>query len=170
GAPCFPCFPWGHQLLPRLVNILFVNYGDCTSNSLNHIGAFANELTREGHACVVAVPEKPETVAKLSSPLFPVRLFDALLEELPHFPDRRPADVIHAWTPRENVRAFTLAYLARHPQARLFIHLEDNEDHLAATFARLPASELAQLSDTELARRLPPNLSHPVRSRHFLRI
>ncbi len=152
------------------MNILFVNYGDCTSNSLNHIGAFANELTREGHACVVAVPEKPETAAKLSSPLFPVRLFDALLEELPHFPDRRPADVIHAWTPRENVRAFTLAYLARHPQARLFIHLEDNEDHLAATFARLPASELAQLSDTELARRLPPNLSHPVRSRHFLRI
>jgi hypothetical protein len=38
------------------VNILFVNYGDFTSNSLNHIGAFANRLTLLGLACVVAVP------------------------------------------------------------------------------------------------------------------
>ncbi|WP_221032951.1 glycosyltransferase [Actomonas aquatica] len=152
------------------MNILFVNYGDCTSNSLNHIGAFANELCRGGHACVVAVPEKPETVAVLDAPLFPVRLFDQLLSDLPHFPDRRPADVIHAWTPRENVRDFVLHYLARHPQARLFIHLEDNEDHLSAAFARTPIAELRRLSDADLANKLAPSLSHPVRSRHFLRL
>ncbi len=152
------------------MNILFVNYGDCTSNSLNHIGAFANELCRLGHACVVAVPEKPETITVLDQPLFPVRLFAQLLEEQPHFPNRQPADVVHAWTPRENVRDFVLHYLARHPAARLFIHLEDNEDHLTAAFARSPLNELNQLSDTELAAKLAPNLSHPVRSRHFLRL
>ncbi|MCF3652114.1 glycosyltransferase [Synoicihabitans lomoniglobus] len=152
------------------MNILFANYGDCTSNSLNHIGAFANELTRRGHACVVGVPEKPETIDRLASPLFPVRLFDDLLGELPHFPNRQPADVVHAWTPRENVRAFAMAYLARHPDARLIIHLEDNEDHLAAAFARRPSTELAELSDAELRDLLPTNLSHPVRSRNLLRI
>ncbi len=152
------------------MNILFVNYGDCTSNSLNHIGAFANELTRLGHACVVAVPEKPETVAVLDAPLFPVRLFAQLLEDAPHFPNRHAADVVHAWTPRENVRDFTMRYLAHHPAARLFIHLEDNEDHLTAAFARTPIADLAELPDPELAAKLAPNLSHPVRSRHFLRL
>ncbi len=152
------------------MNILFVNYGDCTSNSLNHIGAFANELCRLGHACVVAVPEKPETVEVLDQPLFPVRLFDQLLEDRPHFPDRRPADLVHAWTPRENVRDFVMHYLAKHPAARLFIHLEDNEEHLTAAFARATLAELTALSDSELAARLAPNLSHPVRARHFLRL
>ena len=34
------------------MNILFVNYGDFTTNSLNHIGGFANTLCAAGHACV----------------------------------------------------------------------------------------------------------------------
>ena len=38
------------------MNILFVNYGDFTTNSLNHIGGFANTLSAAGHACIVAVP------------------------------------------------------------------------------------------------------------------
>ena len=150
------------------MNILFVNYGDCTSNSLNHIGAFANQLTRLGHACVVAVPDKPETANQLVAPLFPVRAFDHLLEDLPLFPNRAGADVIHAWTPRENVRRATMAYLARHPQARLFIHLEDNENHLAAAYARRPVAELLELPDTQLDALLPANLSHPARFSHFL--
>ena len=77
------------------MNILFANYGDCTTNSLNHIGAFANQLTRLGHACVVAIPEKPETVTALIDPLYPVHTFDRVLTEGAGFPNRAPADVVH---------------------------------------------------------------------------
>ena len=52
------------------MNILFVNYGDFTTNSLNHIGAFADQLTRLGHACVVAVPENLASLSVVAHPLF----------------------------------------------------------------------------------------------------
>jgi len=152
------------------VNILFANYGDCTSNSLNHLGAFANQLTRQGHTCVVAIPDHLETASTLPDRLYPVRTFSQILNEGAGFPNRAPADLIHAWTPRENVRAFTMAYLAAHPDVRLIIHLEDNEAHLAAVFAQRPAAELTTLSDEELAAVLPLNLSHPTRSQNFLRL
>lgn len=152
------------------MNILFANYGDCTSNSLNHIGAFANQLTRQGHTCVVAIPDHLESASTLPDRLYPVRTFSQVLNEGAGFPNRAPADLIHAWTPRENVRAFSMAYLATHPDVRLIIHLEDNEAHLASAFAQRPATELATLSDEDLSGVLPPNLSHPARSQNFLRL
>ncbi len=150
------------------MNILFANYGDCTSNSLNHIGAFANQLTKLGHACIVAIPDHPESVEVLESPLFGVRLFETCLEQPAIFPDRRAADLIHVWTPRENVRKFAMAYLALDPNARLVVHLEDNENHLTSTFTNLSLKELVALSDSALAERIPDNLSHPLRAKHFL--
>lgn len=152
------------------MNILFVNYGDFTSNSLNHIGAFANRLTLQGHACVVAVPEHPETLTVVPEPLFTAATFARMLQDEPVFPDRRGADVVHAWTPRENVRAFALAYLRRHPGSALLVHLEDNEVHLMESYAREPLATLRLRSDEELAARLSPRLSHPVRFRNFLRV
>ncbi len=152
------------------MNILFANYGDCTSNSLNHIAAFANQLTKAGHACLVGIPSRPETAEALDSPLFEVRTFVALLKNSTAFPDRRGADVIHAWTPRENVRVFTMAYLAMHPSARLVIHLEDNEAHLTTAFTRQSSAELVSYPDEETAKRLPENLSHPGRAPHFLQV
>ncbi len=152
------------------MNILFVNYGDFTSNSLNHIGAFANRLTLLGHACVVAVPEHPETLSVIPEPLFTAATFPRMLQDEPVFPDRRPAEVVHAWTPRENVREFTLAYLRKYPAAALLIHLEDNEVFLMENYAREPFATLRQRSDEELAVRLSPRLSHPVRYRNFLRV
>lgn len=150
------------------MNILFANYGDCTSNSLNHIGAFANQLTVLGHSCIVAVPDHPETAEVLESPLFGVRTFAEVLSNPALFPTRQTADLVHAWTPRENVRKFAMAYLGAAPDARLTIHLEDNEAHLSAAFAKLSIEELAAFGDAELAKRLPGNLSHPLRAKHFL--
>ena len=152
------------------MNILFVNYGDFTSNSLNHIGAFANRLTLLGHACVVAVPENPRTISVVPSPLFTPTTFSRALEPEPLFPDRRPADLVHAWTPRENVREFTLSYLRQNPAAALIIHLEDNEVFLMESFAHEPIEKLQSLSDEELHARLTPRLSHPVRFKNFLRV
>ena len=152
------------------MNILFVNYGDFTSNSLNHIGAFANQLTLLGHACVVAVPQDPETLKVIPEPLFTAATFERMLQSEPVFPDRGPAEIVHAWTPRENVREFTLTYLSRHPRATLFIHLEDNEVHLIESYARETLSALRTQSDEELATKLSPRLSHPIRFQNFLRV
>lgn len=152
------------------MNILFVNYGDFTSNSLNHIGAFANQLTLLGHACVVAVPDNPASISAVHAPLFTPVTFERALQSEPIFPDRRPADLLHVWTPRENVREFTLRYLRAAPAATLLVHLEDNEAFLIESFAHESYAKLRELSDEELALRLSPRLSHPVRFRNFLRL
>ncbi|HVU24969.1 MAG TPA: glycosyltransferase, partial [Opitutus sp.] len=152
------------------MNLLFVNYGDFTTNSLNHIGAFAGRLTLLGHACVVAVPEKPETITAIHEPLFTPVTYDRALAAEPIFPDRRGADIVHAWTPRENVRDFSLRYLRANPAATLVIHLEDNEAFLIERFAHEPLAQLRRRSDEELAARLSPRLSHPIRFRNFLRL
>lgn len=152
------------------MNILFVNYGDFLSNSLNHIGAFANRLTLLGHACVVAVPDNPRSISVIPNPLFTPLTFARALETEPIFPNRKSADVVHAWTPRENVREFTLAYLRSNPTAALFIHLEDNEIFLLESYTRESWTKLREMSDEELAVRLPSRLSHPVRFANFLRI
>lgn len=152
------------------MNVLFANYGDFTTNSLNHIGAFANQLTLAGHACAVAVPDGLETVSVVPAVLFKPVTFATALAAEPVFPDRRPADVLHVWTPREVSREFTLAYLHQHPGVVLIIHLEDNEQFLMESFAHTPLAELRQLSDEALLALLTPRLSHPVRFRNFLRL
>lgn len=151
------------------MNILFVNYGDFTTNSLNHIGSFADWLTGAGHNCVVAVPSGKDTVASVHQPRFtPASYTEALAAPSALFPDGRPADVLHAWTPRECVRQFVLAHQRLAPATRLIIHLEDNEEHLTAAFARQPFATLATLTDDELSALLPPGVSHPRRYRQLL--
>ncbi len=151
------------------MNILFVNYGDYTANSLNHIGPFARALQASGHACVVAVPQGAETMAVIAQPGFLPRTFAELLAQPQGFPDGRGADLIHAWTPRENVRRFVLAYRRLVP-ARLIVHLEDNEEHLLAANLHCAVGQLRQPHGLGLADTAPLALSHPVRYRHFLRM
>ena len=153
------------------MNILFVNYGDFTTNSLNHIGGFANALCALGHACIVAVPSGKDTVSALSGPAFIPALYNDLLEHPSPFPDGRGADLIHAWTPREFVRKFVVSYQrVAGPGARLLIHLEDNEEFLVSGFAQRPIGELRSLGFAELDSVLSDRLPHPVRHRTFLRL
>ncbi len=152
------------------MNILFANYGDCTSNSLNHIGAFANELIRHGHEAIVAVPDHAETREVLLNPLFRVVTFSEALESPRLFPDRSAATVLHAWTPRENVRRFAMAYVAAAPSTRLCLHLEDNEEHLTSAFLRRTGRKAEELDPTEWQKLLPSNLAIPNRARHFLQV
>ncbi|MBI5689414.1 MAG: glycosyltransferase [Verrucomicrobia bacterium] len=158
------------------MNILFVNYGDFTTNSLNHIGGFANTLCAAGHACIVAVPHRKETLQHLAQPLFIAATYDELLERPRLFPDGRAAEVIHAWTPRECVRKFTLAYqraagsAAPGEPARLLVHLEDNEHFLLETYTGRPLADLRAAGAAELDALLNDSLPHPVRSDTFLRL
>jgi len=153
------------------VNILFVNYGDFTTNSLNHIGGFAGWLTGHGHACAVAVPERPETISAIPAPAFKAVTYAvALAVPAEIFPDGRPADLLHAWTPRERVRKFVLAHQRQHPATRVIVHLEDNEEHLAAAFSGQSPAALAALADDQLAAVLPDGLAHPRRARNLLQV
>ncbi len=153
------------------MNILFVNYGDFTTNSLNHIGGFANALCAAGHACVVVVPHGKDTLAHLRAPLFVPATFDEALENPGLFPDGKTADLIHAWTPREGVRKFVLAYqrAAKSP-ARLLIHLEDNERFLLETYTGKNFAALQDASAGETGEWLIDALPHPLRHESFLRI
>ena len=153
------------------MNILFVNYGDFTTNSLNHIGGFANALTAKGHACVVAVPSGKDSVGAVQRPAFIPALYNELIEKPALFPDGRGADVIHAWTPREFVRKFVLSYQrATERSARLVIHLEDNEEFLISWFARAKIKDLRLMGHEELDSHVSDRLPHPVRYRTFLRL
>lgn len=158
-------------LSPQPVNILFVNYGDFTTNSLNHIGGFANTLCASGHACAVVVPDGKDTLKHIAAPLFIAATYDEALARPNLFPDGRPADVIHAWTPRECVRRFTVAYqrAARTP-ARVLIHLEDNERFLLESYTGRTLEALRALPVAEIDALLGDNLPHPVRYESFLRI
>jgi glycosyltransferase involved in cell wall biosynthesis len=153
------------------VNILFVNYGDFTTNSLNHIGGFARVLAELGHSCAVAVPSGKDTLSAVSNPAFTAALCDEVLANPAIFPGGATADVIHAWTPRECVRKFVVAYqrdAAR--SARLVVHLEDNEEFLVSGYAQRPIAELRSMGFGELDAILSDSLPHPVRHRTFLRL
>jgi glycosyltransferase involved in cell wall biosynthesis len=158
------------------LNILFVNYGDFTTNSLNHIGGFANTLCAAGHACVVAVPHRKETLVHVARPLFIAATYDEAVAGPNLFPDGKPADVIHAWTPRECVRKFTVAYqraalrATGGAAARLIIHLEDNEHFLLEGFTGQPFAKLREASAADLDAQLNDSLPHPLRSESFLRL
>ena len=151
------------------LNILFVLYHDFRANSAGQIYPLANELVRLGHNCAVAVPRNKETISVLGTPLF--RCLDfSQLEDLPTcFPDRRGPDVIHSWTPRENVRIFTEAALSRYPSMNLFVHLEDNEWHLLEQSTAQSIKSLSALSPEELDYVVPPDRSHPIRGVSFMK-
>ena len=154
------------------MNILFVCPNDFVSNSMNHITGFARGLGALGHASAVAVPDHyAETVATLErdAPFRPVLFSDTWKDVGGLFPDRQPADVVHAWTPRENVRRAVARCREAVPAADLVIHLEDNEQHLSEVFAKIGHAHLRHLSNEELAEKVPLNLAHPRRSLDFLR-
>ncbi len=149
------------------MNILFVNYGDFTTNSLNHIGAFANSLSRNGHSCIVAVPQNRESVKSLENPLFIPYLYTEVLKAPNHFPDSKPATVIHAWTPRENVRLFVESYQRLHTTP-VILHLEDNETYLLESYYR---KNFEQLQNDKSITKNPiwtKDLCHPARFKSFI--
>jgi len=143
------------------MNILFVLYGDFRSNSANPLALYARELHRSGHCCAIAVPSGLETVSLHENPAFrPVLYRDVLAAPESVFPDGRPADVIHACTPREVVRRFTMSYMDKRPTP-LVIYLEDNEAWISTQAAGLNGTSLFRYTHRELSNRLPDTLSHP---------
>lgn len=147
------------------MNILFVNYGDLRSNSLSHISAYAAALAARGQACAIVADAVGRADTAGPTPCFS---YSEALQRAELFPDGRPADLIHAWTPRENVRRFVEAYRQRHASARLIVHLEDNEEAVLESHYQTPIEKLREpraLADTPAWH---PRLSHPTEYIRFL--
>jgi glycosyltransferase involved in cell wall biosynthesis len=143
------------------MNILFVLYGDFSVNSANLLALYAREFLMCGHHCAVAVPCNVETVQHVPNIYFRPLLYEDVLNN-PEvvFSDGRPADVIHAWTPRENVRRFVTSYMMKRPTP-LVVYLEDNELWIACRALSLNKVTLARQTEQSISERLPDALSHP---------
>ena len=153
------------------MNVLFVLYGDFSSNSAIPLALHARELHRSGHQCAVALPSGLEIAAAEAQPaLRPLLYGDALADPAAIFPDGRPADILHAWTPREGVRRFVTAYLAMRPTPWV-IYLEDNEGWLARAalgLVGLREDVLLQHSEEVITTWTPQGLPHPLRYESFI--
>jgi glycosyltransferase involved in cell wall biosynthesis len=150
------------------MNILFVLYWDFRSNSANPLTLYARELHSAGHSCAIAVPSGLETADQYDQSAFrPVLFQDVLTDATSVFPDGRPADVIHACTPREVVRRFVTFYMAKCPTP-LVIYLEDNERWIALHELGLQEKTLRAETDLNIACVLPDGLSHPFRYPSFI--
>jgi glycosyltransferase involved in cell wall biosynthesis len=150
------------------MNILFVLYGDFSSNSVHPLALYARELHKCGHNCAVVVPNNLETIQQCPNVFFrPLLYDDALHDPESIFPDGRPADVIHAWTPREVVRRFVTSYMAKRPTP-LIVYLEDHESWIACRALGLEEAVLVQQTDQSISERIRDGLSHPFRYDSFI--
>lgn len=145
-------------------NILFALYHDFSANSAVHVHNFANQLTALGHSTAVAIPEGGDHGAALGAQNYFVQQFDQVDGDWARlFPDGRPPEIVHAWTPRENVRLFC-EKLAGFCDYSLFVHLEDNEELILEVNLGMPFEKLARSRSAEI----PFNLSHPRNYRAFI--
>jgi glycosyltransferase involved in cell wall biosynthesis len=149
------------------VNVVFVNYHDFTSNSAVHISRLADELTGAGVSCAVVVAGDPSSIELIGGAQeFQALGFRDVREHSLRFPDGAPPTLVHAWTPRENVRELTEELVALYG-CPYFVHLEDNEDVITADRLGLTVDQLLNANgDYDAA--IAASLAHPRRMRRFL--
>jgi glycosyltransferase involved in cell wall biosynthesis len=148
--------------------ILFVSHCNFSGNSAYHVLSICNELFNRGALPAIAVPDTPEGVDEVGRPPFPVVSFAHAANPTSIYPDGKPPDLIHAFTPREHVRRLTEQIHALTGRPYL-VHLEDNEDAITRdevgdeTFAALSRLPLP-IGDGLIG----PWRAHPVRARKFV--
>jgi glycosyltransferase involved in cell wall biosynthesis len=117
-----------------------------------------------GHYVTVAVPKNKETCINLGKRLYSAVTFsEAANRSSRLFSNARPPDLVHAWTPRENVRSFC-ENLRRDCSFPLLVHLEDNEEAILEANLQIPFFQAERMKDIEV----PSSLSHPRLYRRFL--
>ncbi len=145
-------------------NILFVLYHDFSANSAVHVHNFANQLAGSGHGVAVAIPNGDAAGSALGEQRYSVLSYhEADGNWTRVFSNGQPPDVLHAWTPRENVRLFC-EKIRTLCSALLFIHLEDNEELILEANLGCSFEELARAGNMKL----PGNLAHPRNYRRFI--
>ena len=153
------------------MNILFALYGGLDTNSAEPLNVYAREFHELGYECAVAMPEGysvPDSSRGAPS-LRTVSYGEALAGPAAIFTNGRPADVLQAWTPRECVRLFVTAYLAKLPTPWV-IYLEDNEGWIAKaalSLVGLPPAIVFQHSEEVISTWTPQGLPHILRYESF---
>jgi glycosyltransferase involved in cell wall biosynthesis len=144
-------------------NILLVSHSDFPANSAVHVHHFANELTKLGFDCVVAVPHNKNSISSLTGNLYKVTQYDEIEQIKTLFNNQQGPDLVHAWTPREHVRIYCNALAAEY-EFKLVVHLEDSEESVIQRYLNLSLEEILQGNE----HLIPYNLSHPRKYQEFL--
>ena len=152
---------------PGPVNVLFVLYGDFTSNSAHHVTAIANEMMGRGYDCLVAVPRDAETIGAQPEARFLAVEYDEVSDIADYFGDNQGPAVTYVWTPREPVRQFCEEVFRRF-DTDLVVHLEDNEEELLRNHLALSPEAWEALADQDFDTMMPAHLSHPIRAVAFM--
>lgn len=111
--------PVGHE---PVRNVLLVSHVDFTGNSAFHVHAIAEGLLANGLSPAIAIPGDAGGLADVTPPAFPVRTYRDVLEGGTIFPDGRPLDLVHAFSPRLHVQGLVASVAAPY-----VAHLEDND-------------------------------------------
>lgn len=111
---------------------------------------------------MVAVPNNKESAARNFS--------DRILYEPLEFHDPLPThvDIIHGWTPREIVRKYCLQVQENNQHAKLVVHLEDNEELIAESYAGISYDYLCTLSEKRTSHLLSDLVISPYEYKKFL--
>ncbi len=150
------------------LNLLFVLHCDFYCASALHVLALADQLSGQGHACIAAVPERLDMLLDNEAPACRGILHADAMQGVT-FPDGRGPDIVHAWTTRECVRLVAERLKQIHRNARLVVHLEDNDSQILAATLRCSIEDLDRLPEAELDRLVSPDMSHPRKGARFLR-
>lgn len=150
------------------MRILFVLYGDLSTNTFGPLSLFARQLHKLGHECIVAIPDAPSDNTISNDAGFRVIGYKDIfrLNGL-IFNNGVSADIIHACTPRIGVYQFVKEYMNRWPTA-LAIYLEDNEKWISQNYLGIDDEALLAIDDSELYLKLPSVLSHPFDYQYFI--
>jgi len=161
-------------------NVLFVLPQPLDSNCGYHVERLAAGLHSQGLKCIVAVPQidnphgtKNNRSSGLTTPnvdsqaILPVYTYREIQSNGVNFSDGRGPDIIHAWTPREDVRRFVTTLISRNP-CPVVVHLEDNEEYLTETAVGRPYADIEKLSEKEIDNVVPNNRYHPLHGRKWL--
>lgn len=148
------------------LNILFVLYGGLSTCSGVQVTHFAASLAERGHRCHLASPDSPTEAERKALTGLSVGAsgFREVLTGSFAFADGGGPDIVHGWTPRENVRRLCTALADLYPGSVRAVHLEDHEGIILAKLLRLPEGLLRRLPAFVLDLVVPDRLTNP---RHF---
>ena len=149
------------------MNILFVLYGDLSTNTANPILLFANELKKLGHDCIVAIPHGNKSSSSKKGSVSVLNFSEILESNGKIFCNGQRADVVHASTPRIVIFNFLKIYFNNWPSP-FVMYLEDNEFWIVQNYSGLDDVAMMALTDDEINLQVPSALSHPFTYRFFI--
>ena len=126
------------------MNVVFVYFGPLDVNSGIQAFHFGNELTELGWNVTLAGLGDPRRIEAVGQPKFECISHEGLEAKAKQLRGEGDETIVCAWTPRERVRKLTTALVAE-LRCPYTIHLEDNEDYLLESGAKMTMAELHRL-------------------------